>query len=419
MYGTGSTYTRLRGGYHDHDRYDYPKTSSPWSHAAIMTNSNGGSSTPRRNRYTRASTASVTQMLSDSCSSLLQKLTTRVRGPSATLERQLGTVNNNNNLHHNNNNPSVKIDRPALSPINNNSFYSSARSRIEDKYASVLDKIYGRKKEHEKTLEPTLGRSLAKSATTSNIFLSEKAYPYVQTSTREKTPYKSESKRKQQYPEPPYTYLDRDTAYRARQKSSNHSELRPRRSAKPIRTGKSESAEQRRPTLKLCPVEIPLVESNNLHETKNSLNDGGNYLTVGRNGFVDDETTPTPAVPDPMTEREAKRKEIQSLIMKYSALDEAYNKATLASSSSALTSNANELPGVHQSAAATIAQKYHHHQHHHPNHSKSSAVVMVANEILKGQMELLPIPKRSALELNAKHLLMQNATYFTCTIDFA
>lgn len=349
MYGTGLTYTRLRGGYHDRDRYDYQNT-SPWTHASIMNNTTGTPTVPRRNRYARASTASVTQMLSDSCSSLLQKLTTRVRGPSATIERHLSTSNNNNNsLHHNNNNPSGKNEnRSALSPSNNN-FYTSARSRIEDKYASVLDKIYGRKKDPERTIEPSVGRTLAKSATTSNVFLSEKAYPYVQTSMREKTPYKSESKRKQQYPEPPYTYLDRDTAYRARQKSSNHSELRPRRSAKPLRTGKSES-EQRRPTLKLCPVEMPLVDRDNL---------------VGR---VEDEVTPTPALPDPLSEREAKRKEIQSLIMKYSALDEAYNKAATSSSATA-----SDIPAVHQSAASVIAQKYH---HHHPNHTKTSTVVV-------------------------------------------
>ncbi|KAK9688043.1 Protein kinase domain [Popillia japonica] len=348
MYGTGLTYTRLRGGY-DHDRYDYPKTTtSPWTHAAI--NPNITPTAPRRHRYARASTASVTQMLSDSCSSLLQKLTTRVRGPSATLERHLGTTNNNNLHHNNNNHPTTKTEtRAALSPANNNSFYSSARSRIEDKYASVLDKIYGRKKDHEKTLEPSVGRTLAKSATTSNIFLSEKAYPFVQTSTREKTPFKNESKRKQ-YPEPPYTYLDRDTAYRARQKSSNHSELRPRRSAKPIRTGKSESSEQRRPTLKLCPVEIPLLD------TTTTLHPQPHILNGGADNSIEDEATPTPTVPpDPISEREAKRKEIQSLIMKYSALDEAYNKAT------ALSAAVDDIPGVHrQSAASAIAQKYHH-----------------------------------------------------------
>lgn len=354
MYGTGLTYTRMRGGYHD--RYDYPQ--SPWvSTAPIPAPRN------RNPRYTRASTTSVTQMLSDSCSSLLQKLTTRVRGPSATVERHLNNVNNNNHVHHhnhynnsnhnnnNNNNHTSKIEqnRHALSPSN---LYTSARSRIEDKYASVLEKIYGRKKDPERTPQPSFGGALTKSATTSNVFLSEKSYPYVQTGLREKTPYKSESRRKQQYPEPPYTYLDRETAYRARQKSSNHSELRPRRSAKPLRTGKSES-EQRRATLKLCPVEIPLLNDNNIN-----------------NGF-EDETTPTPSVPDPMSEREAKRKEIQSLIMKYSALDEAYNKSSGPS---------NDLPAVHhQSAAAAIAQKYHHQNSNYP--PKTTSRVVVSSEI--------------------------------------
>lgn len=103
--------------------------------------------------------------------------------------------------------------------------------------------------------------------------------------------------------EPPYTYLDQDSAYRVRYRS-NHSELRPRRASKPLRTGKSEMHER---NLKLHPVEIPLEPPVPVHNNNNN-----------------NEITPTPA--DPLSEREAKRKEIQSLIMKYSALDEVYNR---------------------------------------------------------------------------------------------
>lgn len=71
----------------------------------------------------------------------------------------------------------------------------------------------------------------------------------------------------------------------------------------------------------------------------------------------DDDVTPTPSVPDPVAEREAKRKEIQSLIMKYSALDEAYNKTSAVAA-------APEPPSV----AAAIAQKY------YPETTKLAAV---------------------------------------------
>ena len=320
MYGTSLSFSRLKGDY-DYDRLG--GSGQKWSSARL---SDAGSSAPatRRNRYSRASTTSVTQLLSDSCSNLLQKLTTKVRGPSATIER---------NLHRGTDTVSIipKLDN------NSNIQYTSARNRIEDKYASVLDRIYGRKRD-DRTLEPSVGRALAKSATTSSVFLlSEKAYPYVHHQTnsaaapREKTPYRGEGKSQQrkQYPEPPYTYLDSDNAYRLRHKST-YSELRPRRSAKPLRTGKSESEQRKAANLRLCPVEIPLVDGN---------------------GLLEDETTPTPAVPDPVSEREAKRKEIQSLIMKYSALDEAYNRGAGTGSAAAVAS-------IVPSAATAIARKY-------------------------------------------------------------
>ncbi|KAK7603478.1 hypothetical protein V9T40_003477 [Parthenolecanium corni] len=51
-----------------------------------MTNSNsggaGGSARPQRSYNTRSSTVSVTQLLSDSCSSLINRIANRVRGPS-------------------------------------------------------------------------------------------------------------------------------------------------------------------------------------------------------------------------------------------------------------------------------------------------------------------------------------------------
>lgn len=370
MYASGLSYSRLRPTYDDKERTIGPTTygwhTSLWpdrtaSSATTRNNVNSNrdsgsmassqqqSGTPaRRNRYTRASTTSVTQLLSDSCSSLLQRLTTRVRGPSATFERSTqksATTANIPSLHSSNNTSSTVPS----------SLGTTSKNKFEDKYTYVLDRIYGRRRDHEKTLEPSVGRTLTKSATTSNVLLSEKAYPYVSNNVpyREKTPYRNETRVPQhhyyqhhhvpvEYPEPPYTYLNRDSVYRLRHRS-NHSELRPRRSSKPQRTGKSEASEGKSSITKLHPVEIPLTDDGPV-----PVHAPTTKTTVAVPAVVsDDETTPTPggaASPDALSEREAKRKEIQSLIMKYSALDEAYNR-----------SNATAAP---TSAAAAIAQKY-------------------------------------------------------------
>lgn len=389
MYGSGLSYSRLRSTYDDptssnssststRDRYHLPTSpttnygwqSSLWSDrpsassksdarrnsttttTATMASSSGQQRKPQR--YARASTTSVTQLLSDSCSSLLQKLTTRVRGPSATVERNLASTNNSLKGSAS----STSIGSPTRNSTKNlagsTSSLLSTRNKLEDKYSYVLDRIYGRRRDHDKTLEPSVGRSLVKSATTANVILSEKAYPYV-SAVREKTPYKNESRHHHhyhqyvpQYPEPPYSYLDRESAaYRVRNRT-NHSELRPRRSSKPQRTGKSEVSD-RKASLKLQAVEIPFHDDTKLDVTSPD----------------DDETTPTPtaamvvASPDPVSEREAKRKEIQSLIMKYSALDEAYNRSG---------GGGGGGEGTTTSAAATIAQKY------YPRLGMSSAV---------------------------------------------
>ncbi|RZC32898.1 hypothetical protein BDFB_003773 [Asbolus verrucosus] len=275
----------------------------------------------RRTRYARSSTASVAQLLSESCTSLLQKLTTKVRGPSATVE-----ANKRNNL-----NP-LTTSRSAVNVSKSGAAtLGGTRMRLEDKYSSVLEKIYGRRRDPERTIEPSVGRALSKSAT--SAVLAEKAYPYVAynscgVAAREKTPFRGETRAQHRRPEPPYAYLDGEAASRLRHRS-NHSELRPRRSSKPLRTGKSEAG------LKLCPVEMPPL-------------DGGGPVPV-HSRRADEETTPTPAVPDPLSEREAKRKEIQSLIMKYSALDEVYNRGA---------SGAAAAAAPKQSAATVIARKY-------------------------------------------------------------
>ncbi|KAF7275891.1 hypothetical protein GWI33_011169 [Rhynchophorus ferrugineus] len=381
MYSSGLSYSRYRPIYDDGDRYsshsgnrtssdyswlgsgnyrpmtkNYPSIGSvkPAEQPSKMTSSSDTST--RRPRYTRSSTHSVTQLLTDSCSSLLQKITTKVRGPSATVERQLPPSLSSSNLHH----PNPLATSKSSTVVPN---YGASKSRTEgtEKYLSVLDRIYGRKKESDRKGESSIGRSLSKSSTTANVFqLSEKAYPYVNNNsvvTREKTPYRNEHKvHPTIYKEPSYAYLDRDSTYRSRHRS-NHSELRPRRSSKSHRVGKSEYNDRKSTSnasgttnLKLSAVEIPI--NNDADLTPQKTIPVSNSTTVEE----DEEVTPTPAVPDPIAEREAKRKEIQSLIMKYSALDEAYNKA---SNETAATSTAASAAAAEStSVAAVIAKKY-------------------------------------------------------------
>ncbi|XP_011303077.1 dual specificity protein kinase CLK2 isoform X2 [Fopius arisanus] len=253
-------------------------------------------STSRRNRYTRSSTASVTQLLSDSCSNLLQRLTTRVRGPSNTVDRQ-STV--------------------ARSPVRPARDLGSTRSRLEDKYQSILDR-YSRRKDgdaannnykrnnnrndndvyvrdelspftrEEKTLEPEPKPRI--------VVLSEKAYPYVSTSgvKREKTPGYHRHRSNQ---------LTGESIRRYGRHKSGQTESRSRKVRPLHRSGKSEQLE------------------GTLGRLKRKETDTN----------ADPDRTPTQRIPDTIedeaiTEREAKRKEIQGLIMKYSAIEEAYGK---------------------------------------------------------------------------------------------
>lgn len=334
-----------------------------------LTNSNN-SAAARRTRYSRSSTTSVAQLLSDSCTSLLQKLTTRVRGPSATAESSNNDAKNNSYPHNPffGGHPLTTSKSTTVVPN-----FGHTRTRLEDKYSSVLDRIYNNKKRYsEKPDGPVSGRTLSKSSTTANVLLSEKAYPYVAKAPREKTPYRGESRnshynnqwRQQQYPEPPYSYLDRDSAYRVRHRS-NHSELRPRKSSKPRRSGVSEASERKNSNastssnLKLCPVEIPLAGE------KHAAVHAARPVKVERNSQAQDGSSGV------LSEREAKRKEIQSLIKKYSALDEFYNRLEPPpppSGSSSAVQKKNSLgpasvQGTTTTAATTsVAQKYYHHK---------------------------------------------------------
>lgn len=185
----------------------------------------------RRTRYARSSTVSVTQMLTDSCSSLINRITGRSRGPSECIRKpELKPVETSRN----HNIPSSSSSSSYLpSP-----FHSSGYTvRNEDRYLSALDAHRYRRQQ----------RPLTKSATT--VLLSEKAYPFVHQTPREKTPYR-------------------------RHKPNVLLSIRP---------------------LKRSPTTVT--------------------TTVLPPESIAQTTDPV------ITEREARRKEIQTLIMKYSALD--------------------------------------------------------------------------------------------------
>lgn len=316
--------------------------------ATAMTNSTTTVNTPRRNRYARSSTTSVTQLLSDSCSSLLQRLTTRVRGPSSTTDR-------------------TTLRR---SPVT--SHLTAARNRLEDRYTTFLDR-YTTKKRHDenvcsnnnnykrredrehsyhkredspyvrddKTLEPSLPRATAKPST--YVLLSEKAYPYVSSATgreirREKTPAYHRHDRQA-------LVNNNSEAYRryGRHKSG-HAETRNRKVRPLHRSGKSaqpdSSSSAQFSRSHNYPADSTITKSPDEQESTKINND--------KTPIVVNEITSIKDLPndEALTEREAKRKEIQTLIMKYSALDEA-------------SGNSNESTAEHKpSTADIIASKY-------------------------------------------------------------
>lgn len=295
-------------------------------------------SVSRRGRFARSSTTtSVTQMLSDSCTSLLQKLTTRVRGTSALNDRGIGATT------------------ARRSPVVGTRL-GSTRSRLEDKYSTILDKYsgkrhaddsersrgrgYSRRQERDhsyyhrddspfvrddKTLEPSMTRTIVKSPT--NVFLSEKAYPYVSSAMsreprREKTPAYSRTARQ--------TLLNSEAYRRYGRHKSGHAETRNRK-VRPRRNGKSEQLEAHSTSLRLSrPVKIePLTFTNDKEITVDPdktpvANTNVDHLSdvaqnVTRNALIED-------VDPALSDRAAKRKEIQSLILKYAAMEDTYSQ---------------------------------------------------------------------------------------------
>lgn len=340
-------------------------------------------SASRRGRYARSSTTtSVTQMLSESCSSLLQKLATRVRGTS--------TLNDRGNT--------AARRSPNLGRL------GSTRSRLEDKYSTILDKysskrhgddlerdsrVYSRKQERDhnychrddspfvrddKTLEPSMTRTVIKSPT--SVILTEKAYPYVSSAIskeprREKTPAYHRTDRQ--------TLLMNSDAYRryGRHKSG-HAETRNRK-VKPRRNGKSEQLDARSTSLRLSrPIKIesltftdnkevatdpdktPIANSNaieNLQIAQNAQN------STQQNARDDED----PAISD----RAAKRKEIQSLILKYAAMEDTYSQLA-----------AGGQTNVRPSMTELIASKYRksNHRNNNQNDNTSSKRTVVSSD---------------------------------------
>ncbi|XP_072765653.1 serine/threonine-protein kinase Doa isoform X1 [Anoplolepis gracilipes] len=338
-----------------------------------MSTSRQGSAS-QRSRYARSSTTtSVTQLLSDSCTSLLQKLTTRVRGTSALNDR--GRSPNINRL-------------------------GSTRNRLEDKYNTILDKYSGKRerptddseqsvhgysqkeRDHsyyrrddspfvrdDKTLEPSISRSVIKSPT--SVFLSEKAYPYVSSamsreSRREKTPAYDLRNRTQ-------ILLNSEAYRRYGRHKSGHAETRSRK-VRPHRNGKSEQLEPHSMSLRLSrPIKIePFVDDEEARLAIDSdktpiANSNTDNESVAKNIAL---TAEDPAISD----RAAKRKEIQSLILKYAAMEDTYSQLA----------SAGQATNIRPSTTDLIASKYrksNHCNNQKNNGSKSTVASDTINEM--------------------------------------
>ncbi|XP_037296998.1 uncharacterized protein LOC119190062 [Manduca sexta] len=255
--------------------------------------SGSGTTSPRRQRYNRSSTTSVTQLLSDGYSSIINRLTRRgpseksdaadtklsasrsrfddklLSGKNSTLANirryennghispytsltsvvtgptsrklnddrlyssylsgpkpridtsplhttsgisSLGGSDSFRKAHTKDNKSSPFTKRYPLKEANNNIentiFLGSTRSRLEDKYSSVLDRIASQKKERakkekedrDKTLEPpehSVSRGLMRSLTTA-VFgeHSFKNSLYTREKTRDKTPFRNTTDRR-------------------------------------------------------------------------------------------------------------------------------------------------------------------------------------------------------------------------------
>jgi hypothetical protein len=143
-------------------------------------------SSTRRHAYTRSATTSVSQLLADNdvvrtCTSLIQKLTTRVRGPSVAS----GLTTTNPSLVSNS-----AVAAVAISGL------GTERARLESKYADLLERSRGAKAAAAAAAAATNSKSINSQSSVSSpppsnnvkresFVLSDKAYPYVSAPRKE------------------------------------------------------------------------------------------------------------------------------------------------------------------------------------------------------------------------------------------
>lgn len=356
-----------------------------------MSTSRQGSAS-RRNRYARSSTTtSVTQLLSDSCTSLLQKLTTRVRGTSTLNDRGRS--------------PNIRR-------------LGSTRSRLEDKYNTILERCSGKRpaddseqnarcysrkeRDHsyyhrddspfvrdDKTLEPSMSRTVIKSPT--SVLLSEKAYPYVSSaiskeSRREKTPAYGRTDRTR-------ILLNSEAYRRYGRHKSGHTETRSRK-IRPHRNGKSEQLETHSTSLKLSrPIKIePFMDGEEvaIDPDKTPVANAENNESVAKNAALTAEDDPT------ISDRVAKRKEIQSLILKYAAMEDTYSQLA----------SIGQAANVRPSTTDLIASKYRksNHCNNQKDHASKNAITSNAisemNAIVSYRTTCPGFPRKRRLVLS-------------------
>nr|XP_034828378.1 serine/threonine-protein kinase STE20 isoform X5 [Maniola hyperantus] len=264
--------------------------------------------------------------------------------------------------HMNDNKSSPLTKRYPLKETNNNNLDSTislgtTRSRLEDKYSSVLDRIAVQKKERarkekedrDKTLEPdpsSFSRGLMRSFTTAVFGESSfKRNNLSHEKTREKTPFRNTTDRRLSShkqsdkngfdlspKERPQYGKDRDSIYRKHHRRS-------------LRVEKSGSDHKRGGKLSLRPIDISLQSGSRdlISPPHHKTSDAKLYLMkapasspvneVGRQRQIyfpssDEDDDKTPVGDRVLNERETRRKEIQSLIMKYAHLDEVYSRIT-------------------------------------------------------------------------------------------
>lgn len=165
-------------------------------------------------------------------------------------------------------------------------------------------------------------RTVIKSPT--SVILSEKAYPYVKTSNvkdfkRDKTPgYHRTDK---------HSLLNSDTYKRYGRHKSGHAETRTRK-VRPYRNGKSEQLESSSTALRLTrPMKVEsLTPKEKNEEDPDKTPTSSMIKETVTNDNITVATVEIEESDPAISERAAKRKEIQSLILKYAAMEETYSQ---------------------------------------------------------------------------------------------